>query len=591
MITLQNFLFPDPAICTEHALYFRTNGDVGVSQTRGEVWLARGALVTFDTYFNLFNVSKWHRGCDLSGLWAEIRGEGRIELRIFLAVPGQSWEVLYCETETLRPDAPLVADISHYAERTERGLIYVEIKALEKDGAVITGGRFATGAVPETLPRLAVSITTFKREKQVRTTVARLEAFLQDFPFADQIHVQVVDNGQSAEIAASDKVTPILNPNYGGAGGFARGLLEAEKGGFSHCLFMDDDASFDMENIARAYMFLALSNDPKNAVSGAMINNTHKWAMWENGAFFEGSCHPLYCGTDLRDRDQVFAMEMESGSRIQKKNFYGGWWFFAFAIDQVQHHPFPFFVRGDDISFSLMNDFRIYTLNGVVSFQDDFSEKESAQTLYLDLRNHIIHHLVTPELERSALGTAKVAIRFIMRSMLRLHYESAAAQLMAWKDVMSGPEFFDRNIDMAERRAAIKALMKREVWEDVDPSDLPQRRRVINRPRHKLERLGKYTLNGHLVPFSARRWDKIVLEMGERGIVFFSFGAAQITYLNTTKTKAYTVRQSKREFFALAWEMAKVTRAFVRDFEKIKAAYKGGYEELTQRGYWERKLA
>ena len=26
-------------------------------------------------------------------------------------------------------------------------------------------------------------------------------------------------------------------------------------------------------------------------------------------------------------------------------------------------------------------------------------------------------------------------------------------------------------------------------------------------------------------------------------------------------------------------------------FETIKAAYKGGYEELTQRGYWERKLA
>jgi len=29
-----------------------------------------------------------------------------------------------------------------------------------------------------------------------------------------------------------------------------------------------------------------------------------------------------------------------------------------------------------------------------VSFQEDFSEKESPQTLYLDLRNHLIHHLV-----------------------------------------------------------------------------------------------------------------------------------------------------------------------------------------------------
>ncbi len=590
MITLQNFLFPDPLICTEHALYFRPVGDVGVSQTRGEVWLARGSLITFDTYFNLFNVGKWHAHCTLDGLFAEVSGTGRIEVRIFLAVPGQSWEILHCETATLSEGTPYLADISHYAERSEQGLIYVEIKALEKDGATITGGRIATGSVPDTLPRLAVSITTFKREKQVRTTVARLEDFLTTFPFADQIHVQVVDNGQSAEIATSSKVTPIMNPNYGGAGGFARGLLEAEKAGFSHCLFMDDDASFHMENIARAYMFLALSNDPKNAVSGAMINNTHKWAMWENGAWFDGSCHPLYCGTDLRDRGQVFGMEMESAER-RKKTFYGGWWFFAFAIDQVKHHPFPFFVRGDDISFSLMNDFRITTLNGVVSFQDDFSEKESAQTLYLDLRNHIIHHLVSDDLERSALGTAKVAIRFIMRSMLRFHYESGEAQLMAWKDVMFGPGFFDANIDMADRRAANKALMKDEVWEDVDPTDLTERRRLTHRRRPRLERLGKYTLNGHLVPFSARRWDRIVLGMGDRGLVFPAYGAAQITYLNTTRTKAYTVRQSKRRFFALAWEMTKVTREFLRDFEEIKATYRGGYEELTKPEFWQRKLA
>ena len=38
-------------------------------------------------------------------------------------------------------------------------------------------------------------------------------------------------------------------------------------------------------------------------------------------------------------------------------NFYGGWWYFAFPVDQVKHQPFPFFVRGDDVSFSLVHDF------------------------------------------------------------------------------------------------------------------------------------------------------------------------------------------------------------------------------------------
>lgn len=592
MITLQNFIFPDPEICTEYDLYFRPAGDMGFSQHDGSMWLGQGSVVRLDTYFNLLNLGKWHAACTLDGLWAEIRGTGRVEIRVFQAIPDQSWEILHCEVVTLTPDAPHLADLSHYSERSTKGLVYVEVKALDETGATLTGGRFATAqtSLPAPLPRLAVSITTFKREKQVRQTVARLEAFLNGFEFGDRIQVQVVDNGQSAGIAASDRVTPIANPNYGGAGGFARGLLEAEQSGFTHCLFMDDDASFHMENIARTYMFLALARDPKTAVAGAMINNTHKWAIWENGAWFDGSCHPLYCGTDLRNRDAVFGMEFET-ARKPRKTFYGGWWFFAFTIAEVEHHPFPFFVRGDDISFSLMNDFRISTLNGVVSFQDDFSEKESAQTLYLDLRNHLIHHLVSDDLARSPLGTAKIAIRFIMRSLLRFHYESARAQLLSWQDVMEGPDFFDENIDMAARRATIKEMMQTEAWQEIDPNELTERRKKTLKPRHRLERLGKYTLNGHFVPFSARRWDRIVLGIGERGIVFPAFGAAQITYLNTARDKGYTVRQSKREFFGLCWQMTRTLVRFLRAHDRIKSAYRDGYEELAAKDYWQKKLA
>jgi len=590
MITLQNLIFPDPEICTEHDLYFRPVGEFGFSQSDGRIWLGHGGLIKLDTYFNLFNIGKWHAACDLEGLYAEITGEGRVEIRVFHALPEKSWEILYCEITTLSLDTPCLADLSHYAERSTSGLIYIEIKALDRTGATITGGRFAAGAAPATMPRLAVSITTFKREKQIRQTVARLEDFLAGFEFGDQIHLQVVDNGQSAGIESSDRVTPVDNPNYGGAGGFARGLLEARNAGFTHCLFMDDDASFHMENIARAYVFLALARDHRRAVAGAMITNSHKWAMWENGAWFDGSCHPLFCGLDLRNRDAVFGMEFDS-ARKPPATFYGGWWFFAFAIDQVEYYPFPFFVRGDDISFSLMNDFRITTLNGVVSFQDDFLEKESPQTLYLDLRNHLIHHLISDDLARGPLGTAKIAIRFIMRSLLRFHYETARAQLLSWQDVMEGPGFFDENIDMSARRATIKEMVRTEQWQDIDPRQLSERRKKSLRPRKKLERLGIYTLNGHLVPFSARRWDRIVLGIGERGLVYPAFGAAQITYLNTTRDKGYTVRQSKRQFFAICWQMTGTLLRFLRDFDRIKAAYRKGYGEMASPDYWRKKLA
>lgn len=588
MITLQNLIFPDPDICTEHDLYYRATNNFGYSETGSCLHIGYGNQVMFNTYFNLLNIGKWSKACTLTGLFVEITGNGRMEIRVLHALPEQSWETLSCEVATLSAGNIHVADLSHFSERSAHGLIYVEVKALEP-GVTVSGGRFTTLTQPETLPKLAVSITTFKREAEVRHTVDRFNAFLPNFEFGDHVHVQVVDNGHSAEIKATDAVTPMVNHNYGGAGGFARGLLEAEKAGFTHCLFMDDDASFHMENIARAYAFLALAKDRKAAIAGSMINNTHKWAMWENGAYFDGSCHPLFCGTDLRDRDAVFKMENDS-ARISPPTLYGGWWFFAFAVDQVKHYPFPFFVRGDDISFSLMNPFKITTLNGVVSFQDAFAEKENPQTLYLDLRNHMIHHLVVDKLERSAFATAKVAMRFIMRSLLQFHYESAQAQLLSWQDVMQGPQFFDENIDMAERRGTIKKMMQVEVWKELNPDEIKPHHKNTLRSDSMRHRMGLYTLNGHMVPFSARRWDRIVLGLGARGQLFPAFGASQITYLNTDRTQGYTVTQSKRQFIALCWEMAKTLRQFLREYDTLKASYRQGYNTLTTQEYWQKKL-
>ncbi|KUP93549.1 glycosyltransferase family 2 protein [Tritonibacter horizontis] len=587
MITLQSFLTPDPEICTEQALYGRLFGPAAYDQTSQSYHLARGGELNFDTYFNLFDLGTWGRQCQLDGLFAEISGQGKLGLRVFHAQEGRSWNVIHSDVITLSAGTPFVIDLSHLPEANADGTLHLTLLALD-DAVEITGGRFATRSLPEALPELTISITTFKREEEVRRTIERLQAFLTTFAYGNKIRVQVVDNGQSAEIETKGHVTAFDNPNLGGAGGFARGLLEAEEAGSSHCLFMDDDASFHMENIARAYMFLALARDPKTALSGAMITNTHKWRMWENGAWFDGSCHPLFNGVDLRDPGAVIWMTHE-GARSRKSTLYGGWWFFAFPIEQVRRHPFPFFVRGDDINFSLANDFHIHTLNGVVSFQDDFTEKESAQTLYLDLRNHLVQHLTVPEIERSALGTARVAIYFTLRSLLRLHYSTAAVQLMAWEDVMQGPQFFEDNIDMSARRARIKEMSADEAWYPVEESELSETRRgVATWPHHKRHRWGMLTLNGHLLPYGGE--SELVVDINTRALVIQAFGAAKVTYLSTSRDKAYTVTRSRRRFFALIWQMAKLTWAFRRDFNAIKGKYRDGYKTRTSKGFWQKTL-
>lgn len=595
LITLQNILLPESEICSEEALYFHAAGGAACCREQGLFQLPGGGSLSFNSYFNLFDLGAWTRACRLPPLFAEVTGQGRAVIRLVLTRPGSGSETL-CSTEAeLDPDAPLRMEIPPL----EEGLLHLEASAPE-GAATLHSARFAIAEMPQDLPRLAVSITTFQREAEVRQTVTRLNAFLDRYPFGPHIHVQVVDNGQSAGIEASRHTTSYLNRNLGGAGGFARGLLEAERGSFSHCLFMDDDAAFHMENILRAYMLLALARDPRTALAGAMISSFRPWEMWESGAWFDGACRPLFNGTDLRDTGAVQAMLFAEQQQEQPATFYGGWWFFAFPVAAATHYPFPFFVRGDDISFSLANDFRIVTLNGVVSFQEDFAEKESPQTLYLDLRNHLIHHLVFGQLERSAFGTAKIALRFMMRSLLRFKYDSAEAQLLAWQDVMQGPQFFDAHIDMSARRAAIKALVRDEAWQALPAAapagqgrqaGLTERRLFSRLPRRIRHYFGLFSFNGHLLPFWRLLGDRMVLDISDRGLVFPAFGGARLTYLNGSRTRTYTVTQSKRRFFSLAWRIARSLLAWQRGHARLKAAYRKGYGEMASRPYWEKTLA
>ncbi len=588
MIVLQNFMLPEPGICTEQDLYFRRHGPVAFSQTARTLELKEGAVVSFNTYFNALSIGKWQNDCDLDDLYLEITGSGRVEIKVFHAQPHESWELLNNETTTLEDSVPLLLDLSVFKEDTPRGMIYAEVRALEDD-VLVSGHRYITRTPARQEPKLAISITTFKREEEVRRTVSRLDAFIAAHPDGNNMHVQVVDNGQSAEIAPTERVTPILNENLGGAGGFARGLREAEDKGFTHVLFMDDDASFHMENIHRAYAYLSLAKRKNAAVAGAMINNTHKWCMWEAGAFFDGTCKPLHMGRDLRDWGQIMVMEDEGLTHFHP-TMYGGWWFFAFPVSEVKHHPFPFFVRGDDISFSLANDFSIRVLNGVVSFQDDFTEKESAQTLYLDLRNHLLHHLVFDELKRSGWGVNKVSLFFLARALMRFHYETAEALLMAIEDVMRGPDFFDEHADMAQRRADIKALIKKEAWRDVSELDLKQRRGFFHKSARFKRAVFYPTLNGHLFPFYRKFADRLVLNMGERGLLGPAYGAHRVTYLNSTGLKGYTVQMERVRAFKLGVRMIKLLRKFAKEHDRLRAEYRKGYDKLTTEEYWDKKL-
>lgn len=591
MITLQNVIPPEPGICTETELYFRGGDEVAFDSDHTVFKVPVGQTLSFDSYFNLFNLENWLSACALDGLVLEACGTGTVDLQVLrVSKDGDKPEVVAQKSTPLSPNTPARLDLSDEIQRHQYGVLYLSLTATSKDVTLISA-RFASSTPVDTWPTLTLSITTFRRETEVQATLTRLEAFLADYAYKDHIRLQVIDNGQSLDMPAHHHLLIYPNRNLGGAGGFARGLLEARNSGASHCLFMDDDAAFHMENIVRAYVFLALAQHPKTALAGAMIDAGQKWRLWENGAWFDGSCRPLHHGVDLRQRDDLLQFQYNMHTPVPN-SFYGGWWFFAFPLKGLDHYPFPFFVRGDDVSFSIANDFDIHTLSGVASFQDGFTEKENAQTLYLDLRSHLAHHLSLSLLDRGRIGIAAIAIHFLMRSLLRFHYASAEAQLLAWQDVMTGPAVFDDETHMPKRRAEIATLSAEETWQRKPPSEphQPARPQFPRLLRKLHTAYGLLTLNGHLIPCWSRFAARRVLNIEQRDQIRASFGAAELTFVDTSGQRSYTVRHSKVRFFSILWKMAKLTVRLYQDFDAIKTNWRSGYNDMTTASYWEDTL-
>ena len=148
-------------------------------------------------------------------------------------------------------------------------MLVFDIEALEETQVV--DFYYWTNTPPTNKVKLGIVITHFNRQKYVLPAIARLKEQLLDLPeFKDRVSLFVVDNSQN--LPPIENVTIIPNENLGGAGGFSRGLLTLkESKDYTHCLFMDDDASCEVDGIKRTLALLTYAKDKELAVGGAML--------------------------------------------------------------------------------------------------------------------------------------------------------------------------------------------------------------------------------------------------------------------------------------------------------------------------------
>lgn len=585
---LSNYIFPKQNICCEEDLYFRAKKNTSCySYIEKNISLAPYDSVEFSTYFNGFSCGKWASNTIIEDIYCNITVQGTCLIEVWHAISECQQYKVYADVheQSLPETICLCVGKSNFFDS---GILYLKVYALSETH--IYGGNYATSTPKVDDVRLGIVITTYKREEDVKKAVASLVAALPSALNGLPVEIVVVDNGQTLQAKDVDGATLIPNRNLGGSGGFMRGLihLEDEKR-FTHCLFMDDDAFCEPESVARAHALLSFRRKDNLAVAGAMLLQENMHIQHENGAYFDYTNHPIGCGIDLNIWEKVVQNEQS----VEVQGMYGAWWFFAFPIEHIKHYAFPFFVRGDDILFSLSNNFSIMTMNGICSWQEDFENKDKLLTVYLALRSVLIINAYKNIGFTSRISMAYCIFMRSLRSSLAYNYYESQVTIMALEDFMLGPSMWIENIDMLEKMKFLKQFDHKLCHSFVCKKNLER----SSLHAFQFRKAGvvqvlilMFTLNGHLIPSSMLKNNKEFLYHDERFWLSAIFGKVNITILNCSNSSLYVLKRSTKCFFKNLYLTFRFSIEFIVKSKLIYSAYLSKFKYLTSREFWQQQF-
>lgn len=446
--------------------------------------------------------------------------------------------------------------------------------------------------------RLAVVITSFRREDLVRANVAKLLAYP---ALADDLEIYVVDNGRTLtpEMFADGRVRLVPNPNTGGAGGFSRGMLEAlEAGTASHVLIMDDDVELPSESVFRTLAFFRHARG-RVAVSGAMFDLEKPHHLHEAGARWGW-------GTDVSRPQPLKILPLKHKAYVQspcglnallldEPVDYGAFWFFAFPADMPREQGLclPFFVVGDDIEFGLRftRAFggRIAPLAGVAVWHVPFYFKLDNLAPYFFHRN-----LLAVSAVHDAYGPLTVAARYffeVFRSVNQYDYLRAHKLVLGGEDFLLGPEALP---DIAPESVQTRCEAFREghgLERKTVVPELTDQPFDTEAPRSWWREILRWlTLGGHLLPLAllSRKPALTMTHRSDQWRQAFGHRRALELHRDLASCRELVLRRSLG--LALLWRAARVSLSLARSWKDLRARWRRMAGTYTSREFWHRRL-
>lgn len=596
-------------------LYIKTpEGSVCAPEING--CLLQGS-VDFFTYFNACSLAKWKKYAGIKRVYLHLEFANEAinkEYACTIQFFGRSY--LDSAASSLASGVRLTSTMG---KTKENGSLVFDLLIPETDYEVIgfaldvRGGvvlekayYYARVAEEQINPvKIALCTTTFLKEDYIIPNIelVKNEVLAADDVIAKNFHMFVIDNGRTldAEALSDEGVTVLPNPNVGGSGGFARGMMEAMKHdeNFTHVLLMDDDVSISTESLRRTFNLLSLATGKyKNAfINGAMLIAEEPNRQFEDVSYVvnSGAYASVKSNKYYMDQQQYIVRNEHIDVEIPKA--YGAWWFSCIPVSAIEQVglPLPLFVRCDDVEYGMRAKPIYMTMNGICVWHDGFMGRSRASVdSYQYVRNFLIMIAMT---DCSSQDLFMLRMERALRLQLRvMSYDAADLILDGIADYLKGPDYFaSLNGEEVIKRNAKKNEKLVPLDELAEPyRNVSYNKRLLGdqsriKPLLKLMRTLPY--DRHLLP------DVLLRDTPEA--VFYS--GLSILSPRTIGTKTLVaidlegnqgaVRHMDRERYQQIMDRWKALKSELKERgDEVRAAYKEAQPYLTSTEFWEKYL-
>ncbi|MUH04257.1 glycosyltransferase family 2 protein [Commensalibacter melissae] len=543
--------------------------------------------IAFNTFFGAFSLTTWMNKPNIKEIVISIQfsGEGIVTIWhdngyeppfyvMQTAIKGQNQKI------------DLTIDLKKLSGKT--GIIFPEITILSESFSISKVFYFTTQK-PTNNVRMALIMPTFNREIYVKRNLEIIKNSTYD-ELDNKVSIFIIDNANSNSFddIEYENVNIIKNRNFGGAGGFARGILEVldSQSNFTHVLFCDDDVLIEPEVICRAF-HLASFLDDKSIIPGGMMNYGDRGRLHEIGAQVKGfDFSSVKPNLDLTTSSGVIFYD-----KLEYSTFYG-WWFVVYPKKIIENFlPAPFFVGWDDVQQGLVLQGKvdIVTLTGIAVWHEEFTKKEVNWRWYYHIRNGLIVNFVygKPPIFKEALN--------IFKCLLTYRYERAEYLLAGIKDAMKGPEFI-KNLDPEIFHQDLVKKQKSKLLNiRQDQMDMKDYNRFI-----KYSFIRKLfiilTLNGHLLPLKLMYKAETPLDHGwvleplHSFRISAIFRCPKVIYYEKISNMGITCEIDSKRFFNLCNELFLTIIELYKKQYILKFKWKKSFNGLITKHFWKNYL-